>query len=423
MDKRNLQILLDRAGVINERYRQENMDSEFNVFSILRKEHEEVGLHSRFIYELLNPKGIHYHEDKFLKLFLDHIGMEYYENDLKNYKVEREYRVNRGQNDDQYNNFDILISYGDKAYVIENKIHEEESIAQLETYYDIIKEKFVSKKVILLTLFSHKLSEKELGKKLEGDFISITYRDQIKEWLTECIKETAQKPLLRESLVMYRNLILNLTGQSYSERMVREMKGLLMESRKNFEIALELEKSLPEAKIDIQKLFWTELENKLAEYKLEKIEDDIHNWSFANIEKFYTSRVHSEHGLSYDIAEYNQILLRFWITTSTSTGNIQYSFCIYDENKKQLKSSDNNYNTWEKVREVLSNKLQAYVDKNEWCPGYRDSSKNISFIGFDNDDTKALLEDESRRKIIGEIAEEVDEDIKKFKAYYKGTIK
>ena len=31
-------------------------DAGFNIFSILRKEKEEVGLHSRFIYELLNPQ-------------------------------------------------------------------------------------------------------------------------------------------------------------------------------------------------------------------------------------------------------------------------------------------------------------------------------------------------------------------------------
>ncbi|MGL6052212.1 MAG: PD-(D/E)XK nuclease family protein [Aeromonas salmonicida] len=31
----------------------------FNLFSILNIERDEVGTHSRFIYELLNPKGAH----------------------------------------------------------------------------------------------------------------------------------------------------------------------------------------------------------------------------------------------------------------------------------------------------------------------------------------------------------------------------
>lgn len=42
----------------------------FNVFRLLRMEEDEVRLHSRFIAELLDPKGSHGQGSAFLELFL-----------------------------------------------------------------------------------------------------------------------------------------------------------------------------------------------------------------------------------------------------------------------------------------------------------------------------------------------------------------
>jgi len=415
-----LQILLDRAGVIKERYQQVNMDNEFNIFSILRKEHDEVGLHSRFICELLNPKGVHYQEDKFLKLFLDHIGMEYDENDLINYKVEREYRINKSQNNDQYNNLDILISYGDEAYILENKIYEEERIEQLDCYYQAIKNKFKNRKVILLTLFDHQLEENKIDVIPREDFIQITYEKNIVEWLSACIKETAQKPLLREALVMYKNLVLKLTGQSYSEGMVKEMKDLIIESRKNFEIVLDIEKSLPEAKARIQELFWGELESALDKFGHNKVQDD-ENWSKDLIKDFYyKSRGVPEYGLSYSTAKPNQFDIRLWI--SITKYKMEYSFTIYDEKNKIVKNDDERTKSeevlWNKVIESVEEHLPSYINQNEWCPRFKDSSKDIKFMSFDTDDMKSLIEDESRKQVISEIAEEVKNDIEKFREVF-----
>ena len=43
----------------------------FNVFTTLLSAHDEVRLHTRFIYELLNPKGTHDCGNHFLKLFFE----------------------------------------------------------------------------------------------------------------------------------------------------------------------------------------------------------------------------------------------------------------------------------------------------------------------------------------------------------------
>ncbi|MCP4987377.1 MAG: hypothetical protein GY928_15375 [Colwellia sp.] len=43
---------------------------QFNLFSVLRSASDEVRLHSRFITEILNPKGSHGFGDCFLQEFL-----------------------------------------------------------------------------------------------------------------------------------------------------------------------------------------------------------------------------------------------------------------------------------------------------------------------------------------------------------------
>ncbi len=423
MSERNqeLQIFLDRASVIKERYRQVNRDNEFNIFSILRKEHDEVGLHSRFIYELLNPKGVHYQEDKFLRIFLDHIGMEYDENELKKYKVEREYRIGSSQNDDQYNNLDILMSYGDKAYIIENKIYAEERIDQLDNYYQEVKRKFSATKVVFLTLLDHELNEEELEEKLEGNFIHLNYREQVRDWLTECIKETAQKPLLREALVMYKNLVLKLTGQSYSEEMIREMEELIMKDRKSLENAVLIEDSLPKVRIEIHKKFWNELEDKLKrkyELKTENHTDKASDSTIADYDKYSNKEI----GLPYLVKAEKQGKIIFWITGNKNYG-MAYSFILIDNENNHITKEKMN-ETWEVMwREVrkAANKLQDYSE-DRYCPANKWARENLKFtfnVNEINNDEFKLVDDYSRKEFITKIAQEVYKDIESFKIAFE----
>lgn len=64
-------ILLSEVQTIVKSYSRINKMSgqSFNLFSLLRKENEEVPLHSMFIAELLNPKGSHQQGTLYLDLF------------------------------------------------------------------------------------------------------------------------------------------------------------------------------------------------------------------------------------------------------------------------------------------------------------------------------------------------------------------
>lgn len=107
-----VKLLLEKIELINSKYEKELEDirSEFNIFSILNLESDEVNLHSRFLCELLNPKGSHSQEDYFLDRLLKQIGISNFE--LKNVCVRREYY-----------NIDILITNSRmQVIIIENKI-------------------------------------------------------------------------------------------------------------------------------------------------------------------------------------------------------------------------------------------------------------------------------------------------------------
>ncbi|MGI6160464.1 MAG: PD-(D/E)XK nuclease family protein [Christensenellales bacterium] len=67
-----LKDILDEAvGILRKREEEKAQDANFNVFSILGMERREVETHSRFLYELLNPKGSHGCEHLFLSQFCE----------------------------------------------------------------------------------------------------------------------------------------------------------------------------------------------------------------------------------------------------------------------------------------------------------------------------------------------------------------
>ena len=81
---------------------------DYNVFDVL--ETKEVK-HSKFIASLLDPKGLHYQGDLFLREFINACGISDFGLDTSNAQVYREYE-----------NIDIYITDGNKHIIIENKI-------------------------------------------------------------------------------------------------------------------------------------------------------------------------------------------------------------------------------------------------------------------------------------------------------------
>ena len=197
-------FLNDVAG-IGAKFEAERSKTQFNIFRIIRAGHEEVGLHSRFLFELLNPSGTHGMGDVFLRLFAK--IPDFPTLDFSQVQVLREHA-----------NIDLLIQDHSQSVVIENKIYAIDQDKQLERYFEYTKNSFRQPALFYLTLNGTAPSLHSIGN-LSVEPRQISYKTDIKKWIESCIKveKVTQFPALRETLIQYHALIDQLTGNSMND--------------------------------------------------------------------------------------------------------------------------------------------------------------------------------------------------------------
>ena len=249
--------LIDKVKLINEKYEKvlNAGEGRFNIFSILRNDHDEVNLHSKFIYELINPLGSHNQGDIFLKIFLKQMNIEL--DGLEDVRVNREYKF-----------IDILIRTNNRAIIIENKIWAGDQDMQLKRYRDeMINEGFTSKNnknidIIYLTINGVNPQEYSSDGVPKEIIKCISYSEDINEWLDDCIREAAKLPKLREALFQYQSLVLKITGNTKMNENITDIKNVIVEGN-NLQLAENIGMALIEAKVDIQYEFWEKLKASL----------------------------------------------------------------------------------------------------------------------------------------------------------------
>ena len=71
----NIENLINIVEIIKQKYEKfSKSNTNFNIFTILRNESDEVNLHSKFIVELIS--NIPYYSDIFFKLFLKNMAIK-----------------------------------------------------------------------------------------------------------------------------------------------------------------------------------------------------------------------------------------------------------------------------------------------------------------------------------------------------------
>lgn len=198
----------------------------FNVFKVLKMTTSEVRTHSAFLSELLNPKGSHGLRNVFLKTFLRQLNemkledfqardvLEHFNGESAIVKAEEfigyldNEQITGGRVDL------VLKDNSGNVIVVENKINAQDQSHQIERY----KNAYPKAAILYLTLWGNEPSADSKGSFQNGiDYLSISYREFIFNWLTNCIKEAVIFPLLRETLVQYQNLIKHLTGKTMNQ--------------------------------------------------------------------------------------------------------------------------------------------------------------------------------------------------------------
>lgn len=206
---------------VEEKYQQKYQCGEFfNIFSVLGVQSDETRTHSAFIAELLNPKGSHGCGSLFLRAFANSFLQELSidSDNLEKAEVKTEKFIGiKNEEQTEGGRIDIFITIGKLCIIIENKIYASDQYNQLLRYKEYAKKQ--EHKIFYLTLSGHDASESSTSSQLKvnEDYYLLSYKENILEWLDTCNKEAANRPLVRETIAQYINLIKELTNQNYME--------------------------------------------------------------------------------------------------------------------------------------------------------------------------------------------------------------
>ncbi len=247
----------------------------FNIFSILGMERLEVQTHSAFIYELINPKGVHNQGSLFLNLFIENVL------ELKDYKKVLD--VKREDFTFDKRRIDFTIATETYQIGIEMKIDAGDQKNQLSDYFKELGNRCNKKqkvKLYYLTLAGSEANDFSTNGqlKVEKNYKLISFESTIYNWIHSCIEKTATLPFIRENLVQYANIIKKITGQTSKEITMDVTK--MIDNPKIAQAATEMAKNIGIVWAKREAIFWDKLGNLI----LDKLEN---NWEIFSPDIFW----------------------------------------------------------------------------------------------------------------------------------------
>jgi hypothetical protein len=194
--------------------------NDFNIFSTIRKKNAEVGLHSNFIYSLLNPNGKHYQDKLFLELFIQHVlKISNFGNIIS---VKREDATNEQrridftiESDSYLIGIEMKSSYsrGDEPYQLSHYKSELEKNAtdeqEVRIYYLTLNGKEATEKSLL---YKNSFPEESMHK---DDYIRISFKKHIFEWIGHSYDEVKNITNLAVLLTQYKEIIQQISRKDY----------------------------------------------------------------------------------------------------------------------------------------------------------------------------------------------------------------
>ena len=394
--KINISNLLSQVSIIKNKYDDlaEYTGENYNIFNVLGVYHDELS-HSAIIGDLLNAKGKHGQKDTFLKLFLKELPS--FENNSSQFKVIETFKtansrvfIEKHIGKVNYENgeggrIDILINDGKNNIIIENKVWAGDQYLQLVRYNNQDK----NAPILYLTLEGKepKTSSRD-NLKLGETFICISYKDTIKKWLENCIKEMANKPIIRESLNQYLVLVKQLTNQSTNNKMKEEIINLLIKSPENLKAAKAISDNYKIA----MKLINLEVFYRLFSC-LNELGFDTENSFLEKDERVDTAFI--------PLKEFKLEDGIFELGINIELENNYFFFCVLRKNELR-KPNVNTLPKFQKIKDFLHSRVENLNVVNGWTIG----KSNEFTIGLDiNDYTE---ENELNIEVLKKLAEKIN---------------
>ena len=389
--------LLQSTGSILEKHEEiaRLKGENFNVFRVLGIEHREDELHSRFIAELLDPKGSHDQKTAFLKMFLEQVVKPLKSDSIpeeSKTKVHKEYYIGpvkiKGEEGEESEGgrIDIFITDETRHISIENKIGSGEGEYQTTRYCNHEPDRNL---VLFLT---------PLGKKASTDkAYLISYKEDILPWLESCQKHCADLPILRETIKQYIITIKGLTGGLTMQKMEKTIQNLM---RKNIEAAYKIYsnyallmkepgKFVQEVKEEIEGK--DPVASSPDDWKIKIYDNDGGGLYIRNINWIETN-LRKTSNEDHCLPEAHLLLVNWQGIYKRSFYGISADLRKYYNRKKIKKNLD----------EIEKLGLKSYADRNNrWWPFKADMEK-ADFQ--DPNQLKKLCKEEERRELVKDIA-------------------
>jgi hypothetical protein len=377
--------LLQNVAIIQKKYDEiaQITGENFNVFSVMNMELNEVKTHSAIIGEFLNPNGSHRQGSVFLDLFVEQIkesfNSEEYKIELENFGTlindkicERTIGISNDWDDVSGGRIDIIIEDTNQILIIENKPGFQDQPFQLIRYNNYAKTKN-QKKVILFYLTldgrplkkeetpyvineinveGHNFKHNEINEyvKFKEDCIDkdnihhclyypISFEIHIRDWIEKCLEKTHSLPIIRETLVQYLHLIKKITNQSTNNKMSIE---IVEKMEKEIGASFEIVNNISELKNKLYYDFFRILREYTNINEMDCDEKDIKNdteYGLYIIPKGWNSKLY-QIGVFFE-RDYSGLYVGLW----------------YGKNEEEEKT---------KIREKFTKKDNTFQTNNNW---------------------------------------------------------
>ena len=423
MTMNGMQSLFDKICLLNQAYKrlEDEKGESYNLFKVIDMTSNETSVHSAFLADLLNPKGLHHMGDTFLRLFTNEFlnGMSF---STETAIVEREKYIGP-VTATTGGRLDIIVTDADrKAIIIENKIYASDQENQLIRYHNYAEKNTSEHKLFYLsldgTVHDEDKTAKHDNKELieEEHYFTISYESDILKWLEQCREKVVDKPLIREGISHYINLIKHLTNRTMSKEMEKDLKDLILENPKYIQNLGIIREAINISVVELQRRFWELLKEKMEEVGYPVIEDGTYRYALDKkedrINKYYNGNFNNKrYGFEFLVNDCGKYEIRYAVRMDEP---MVYGFFIIGEkgNKRKI-SNDPEFNN---IINIISESLPIYKpDKAGYYLGEIDwDSKQTKFINLqfkklDSETLSALAKmDETVSKIAYTIKEDID---------------
>lgn len=419
--------LLQNVTAIRGKYDEINRltGADYNIFNVLKLKSDEVRLHSRFIGDLLNPKGKHGRGDVFLNLFLEQIQAslngswkkDFYSKNAKVYIEKSIGSINEDKTEG--GQIDLVIEdCNNKRIIIENKIYASDQYNQLLRYHN-----YDSKALIIyLTLFGKAPIKYSVGNN-NFPIITLSYKKDVLDWLKKCSSISTKDTFFMDMVNQYIVIIKQLTRQSDKNM---EIMNIVFSSVSNVEAYEAISKQYEKRKLDIYRNFRLELQERLQELLKDESKDLKTKIRYClnnsyDIEKRKYEEIKTQLSFEYEADCKNVISekylfknkLIFEFSRMYKDGKVQQSFYFgfrYDNDT----NNQNDYLLNDRIKEIIDENLLNKPDSNsKYWLGIKYRYNGEKEIKFNSSQFIVLLNDKKKRaEIVKDLASEMFEVIK-----------